>query len=115
MGLIGLYAGAAFRSGAYRVRALAIFSVVYALIYLLMRLEDFALLAGSVASFIGLALAMFLTRNIDWYGGRATPAEAAAAPAPTSARRAGAGHAAPPGFRRGGLPRAPPANRSPIT
>jgi inner membrane protein len=86
VGLIGLYAGAAFRSGAYRVRALVIFSVVYGLIYLLMRLEDFALLAGSVASFVGLALAMFLTRNIDWYGGRATPAEAAAAaPQPPAA------------------------------
>ena len=81
VGLIGLYAGWAFSSGAYRLRALAIFSLVYALIYLLMRLEDFALLAGSIASFIGLSVAMFLTRDIDWYGGRAEEAAPAKTPA----------------------------------
>jgi inner membrane protein len=72
--LIGLYAGAAFKSRAYGLRALVVFSGVYGLIYLLMRLEDFALLAGSMASFAGLATAMYLTRNLDWYGGRATNA-----------------------------------------
>jgi inner membrane protein len=81
VGLIGFYAGWAFNSAAYRWRALVIFSIVYSLIYLLMRLEDFALLAGSIASFLGLAMAMYLTRNIDWYGGRAE----AAAPAPPAA------------------------------
>jgi inner membrane protein len=69
--LMGLYAGAAFRSRARGVQALAVFSVVYGLIYLLMRLEDFALLAGALASFLGLAGAMYLTRNLDWYGGKA--------------------------------------------
>ncbi len=68
--LIGLYAGAAFRGRGYRVRALAVFSAVYGLIYLLMRLKDFALLAGSVAAFAGLSMAMWLTRNLDWYGGK---------------------------------------------
>jgi inner membrane protein len=72
--LIGLYAGAAFKSRVYQAQALVIFSIVYGLIYLLMRLDDFALLAGSIASFVGLALAMYLTRNIDWYGGKAEPA-----------------------------------------
>ena len=71
--LIGLYAGAAFKAMRYRIQALVIFSVVYGLIYLLMRLEDFALLAGSVAAFVGLTAGMWLTRNIDWYGGRAEP------------------------------------------
>lgn len=71
VGLIAAYARAAFRSRAYGLQALVVFSAVYGLIYLLMRLEDFALLAGSLASFIGLATAMYLTRNIDWYGGRA--------------------------------------------
>jgi inner membrane protein len=69
--LIGLYAGAAFRAPRYRLQAIVIFSLVYGLIYLLMRLEDFALLAGSVAAFVGLTAAMWLTRNIDWYGGKA--------------------------------------------
>jgi inner membrane protein len=69
--LIGLYAGAAFRSRLRGAQALVVFSAVYGLIYLLLRLEDFALLAGSAASFIALAGAMYLTRNLDWYGGKA--------------------------------------------
>lgn len=69
--LIGLYAGSAFKAPVYRIQALVIFSAVYGLIYLLMRLEDFALLTGSLAAFTGLSVAMWLTRNIDWYGGRA--------------------------------------------
>lgn len=72
--LIGLYAGAAFKAMRYRIQALVIFSTVYGLIYLLMRLEDFALLAGSIAAFVGLTAAMWLTRNIEWYGGKAEPA-----------------------------------------
>lgn len=71
VGLIGLYAGAAFKSKRYSIQALVIFSAVYGLIYLLMRLEDFALLTGSLAAFVGLSVAMWLTRNIDWYGGKA--------------------------------------------
>ena len=71
--LIGFYAGWAFGSVNYRMRALLIFSAVYGLIYLLMRLEDFALLAGSIASFLGLSTAMYLTRNLEWYAGRPSP------------------------------------------
>ena len=58
------------------------FSAVYGLIYLLMRLEDFALLAGSLASFVGLAGAMYLTRNLDWYGGKTVAAKDPAPSAP---------------------------------
>jgi len=50
------------------VRALAVFTVLYALIYMLLRLEDNALLVGAVASFAAVAVAMYLTRSIDWYG-----------------------------------------------
>lgn len=73
VGLIGLYAGWAFRSRRYQIQALVIFTAVYGLIYLLMRLEDLAMLAGSLASFLGLSTAMWLTRNLDWYGGRENP------------------------------------------
>lgn len=69
--LIGLYAGAVFKATRYRIQAMVVFTIVYGLIYLLMRLEDFALLAGSIAAFFGLTAAMWLTRNIDWYGGKA--------------------------------------------
>jgi inner membrane protein len=42
-------------------------SAVYGCLYLLLRLEDYALLAGSIAVFALLALVMFLTRRVDWY------------------------------------------------
>jgi inner membrane protein len=35
---------------------------------MLMRLEDYALLAGSVAAFVAIAATMWFTRNLDWYG-----------------------------------------------
>jgi inner membrane protein len=43
--------------------------VVYALLYLLLRLEDYALLAGSVAAFLLLAVTMFATLRVNWWGG----------------------------------------------
>lgn len=56
-----------FASRKQGVRALAIFSLLYALIYMLLRLEDNALLVGSFASFLAVAVAMYYTREIDWY------------------------------------------------
>jgi inner membrane protein len=48
-------------------RALAVFSILYLFIYLLLRLEDNALLVGAMASFLAVAAVMYLTRKIDWY------------------------------------------------
>lgn len=74
---LGLYAGAVFGARRYAVRALGVFTVLYGLMYVLMRMEDFALLTGALASFAAVAAVMWITRDIDWYG------EArAAAPAP---------------------------------
>jgi inner membrane protein len=50
------------------IRALAVFTLLYILIYLLLRLEDNALLVGAIASFLAVAAAMYFTRGIDWYG-----------------------------------------------
>ena len=46
----------------------AAFTLLYALIYVLMRLEDWALLVGAVTSFAAIAAVMYFTRRIDWYG-----------------------------------------------
>ena len=56
-----------FASRAQGVRALVVFSLLYVFIYLLLRLEDNALLVGAVASFLAVAAVMYFTRNIDWY------------------------------------------------
>jgi len=66
--LLSTNAGWIFASRVQAVRALAVFTVLYALIYMLLRLEDNALLVGAVASFAAVAVAMYLTRSIDWYG-----------------------------------------------
>jgi inner membrane protein len=52
------------RQGALMGAALV---VLYGYLYLLLRLEDYALLAGSAGLFAMLALVMFLTRRVDWY------------------------------------------------
>jgi inner membrane protein len=56
--------------------AFVLFSGLYGLIYVLMRLEDYALLVGAVSSFAAIALVMFFTRRIDWYGGFKLESEA---------------------------------------
>lgn len=61
-------AGWIFASRMQGVRALGVFSLLYTLIYLLLRLEDDALLVGAIASFAAVAAVMYFTRNIDWYG-----------------------------------------------
>ena len=57
-----------FSSRMQGIRALAVFTLLYGLIYLLLRLEDNALLVGAIASFMAVAAAMYFTREIDWYG-----------------------------------------------
>jgi inner membrane protein len=56
-----------FASRVQGLRALFVFSLLYFFIYLLLRLEDNALLVGAVTSFLAVSAVMYLTRNIDWY------------------------------------------------
>lgn len=56
-----------FKSRTLGARAFGTFGLLYLLNYLLLRLEDNALLVGAVASFIAVAAVMYFTRNIDWY------------------------------------------------
>ena len=42
-------------------------ALLYGLLYVLLQLEQTALLAGSIALFVVLALVMVITRKIDWY------------------------------------------------
>ena len=58
------------RDGALMGTAL---TTLYGYLYLLLRLEDYALLAGSAGLFAMLALVMYLTRRINWYDLRLGP------------------------------------------
>lgn len=79
--LLAANAGWIFVSRMQGWRALAIFALIYGLIYLLLRLEDNALLVGAIASFAAVAAAMYFTRKLDWYSSLPAvgPAEAPAA------------------------------------
>ncbi len=46
---------------------LAVLVGVYSYMFVLIRLEDFALFAGSIGVFAALGIVMFVTRNVDWY------------------------------------------------
>ena len=74
--LLSYYAATSFQSPAVGLRALVGLTGLYLAMYVLMTLEDFALLAGSIVAFLVIAATMIATRRIDWYG-RATPAPAA--------------------------------------
>lgn len=65
--LLSANAGWVFSSRMQAFRALVVFSLLFALIYMLLRLEDNALLVGAIASFVAVAAAMYSTRGIDWY------------------------------------------------
>jgi inner membrane protein len=52
----------------------ALVTGLYGFLYVLLQLEDYALLAGSTALFLILTFVMFVTRRINWYDLRRTPA-----------------------------------------
>jgi inner membrane protein len=66
--LLAVNASWVFGSRAQGVRAFVIFSLLYSLIYMLLRMEEDALLIGAIASFVAVASVMYFTRRIDWYG-----------------------------------------------
>ncbi|MEM9027656.1 MAG: cell envelope integrity protein CreD [Pseudomonadota bacterium] len=69
--LIGIYFGSVVRSVGRGLAMFTVLALIYGLLYLLLRLEDYALLVGSIAAFVLIATVMFATRNVDWSTGAA--------------------------------------------
>ncbi len=65
--LIAAYAFAIFKTWRPILILSCIFTMLYGYIFVLLQLEDYALLAGSVGLFFILASVMLLSRKIDWY------------------------------------------------
>ncbi len=65
--LIGAYVGYVTRSAAIGAAFGAALGALFGVLYMLLRAEDYALLAGSVLLFVLLAALMMLTRRVDWY------------------------------------------------
>jgi inner membrane protein len=71
--LIGGYS-AAILHGALRALLMTfVLGSLYGYLYVLLQLEDYALLLGSLGLFLILALVMYLTRRIDWASPRRNP------------------------------------------
>mgnify|MGYP004653884677 FL=1 len=45
----------------------SLMGILYLFFYILLQLQDIALLMGSLVLFVTLGTVMYLTRNIDWY------------------------------------------------
>ena len=67
--LTALYAGAVFGRSVTPI-SVAVFGSVYGLLFVLMRIQDFALMVGALVCFTAIAATLYLTRNLDWYGTR---------------------------------------------
>ncbi len=66
--LIATYVGRAMKSVARGLSILLVLIFIYGLLYLLLRMEDYAMLIGSISAFTLLAIIMFSTGNVDWTG-----------------------------------------------
>jgi inner membrane protein len=66
--LITLYAKSHFKSWKIAGAFAGVIGAVYDFIFVLIRLEDTALLVGSIGLFIILAIAMYASRKVNWYG-----------------------------------------------
>ena len=65
--LISGYAQAILRSLRLGITVGAVLALLYGYLYVILQLESYALLMGSVGLFATLAAAMYFTRKIDWY------------------------------------------------
>ena len=63
---------------------LVVLSTLYGLLYLILKLEDYALLAGAMLGFAALTVVMFATLRVDWSGRRGAPRPGGVRPNPLS-------------------------------
>jgi inner membrane protein len=66
--LISLYVWGLFHSVKTALGFTAALSGLYTYIYILIQLEDYALLCGSIGLFVIVAILMYASRKVDWYG-----------------------------------------------
>ena len=66
--LIGTYVWGIFKQGKTAAGFIATLTGLYVYIFVLIQSEDYSLLIGSIGLFVILAMLMFYSRKIDWYG-----------------------------------------------
>ena len=65
--LISAYTRSVLKNNLQILIILGILVILYGYLYVVLQLQDYALLMGSIGLFIVLATLMFLTRKIDWF------------------------------------------------
>ena len=66
--MISLYVGKVFDSLRHGLLMLGILVILYGLLYFILQLEDYALLAGALVAFVLLTATMFATLQVNWAG-----------------------------------------------
>ncbi len=72
--MIVLYASAILKSAARASFVAALLAVEHGTLFVILRMEDYALLAGTAVLFLALGAVMFVTRNVDWFADAGKPA-----------------------------------------
>jgi len=67
IGLIAFYSRAILKSPQLSLMLEGILVVLYGFIFVILQMEDYSLLIGSLGVFFILALVMYFSRKIDWY------------------------------------------------
>jgi inner membrane protein len=67
MGLIYLYTRSILNDKKLSLLIGSVLFILYAFIFTIIQLEDYALLMGSIGLFVALAMIMYYSRKIDWY------------------------------------------------
>jgi len=67
LGLIAGYVKAILKSGKLTLLISGILTILYTFIFVIIQLQDYALLIGSIGIFIILGMVMYFSRKIDWY------------------------------------------------
>lgn len=67
IGLIYFYARAILKSGKLAAMTAAILTILYSFIFVIIQMQDYALLVGSIGVFLILAVTMHFSRKIDWF------------------------------------------------
>jgi len=68
--MLAIYVGMVLSSPVRGAVMAAILATLFGLLYFILRLEDYALLAGGLLGFAALTLTMFATLRVDWSGQR---------------------------------------------
>lgn len=66
LGLIGLYSRTILKGNKFALLVTGSLASLYTFIYVIIQLEDYALLVGSIGLFLILGIIMFVSRKIDW-------------------------------------------------